>query len=68
MTGKMAVTEVKVNNQITRLLKLAQVKSTEVPEISDKEKAEFALEENIIAIEQKVSELQIKTQKIKNEI
>lgn len=49
-TGKFEHTEVKVSNQITRMIKLATIKGPK-PKITDKEKAIFALEENISSIE-----------------
>lgn len=55
-TGKMVTSEVKVGNEDTRLVKLATIKG-KTPVISEKEKAMFALEENISAIEAKVSEI-----------
>ena len=59
--------EVKITNQATRLLKLGKIKGP-APVISEKERAMFALEENIESIEKKVSELQIKVQKMKTQI
>lgn len=46
---------VKIGNESTRILKLGTIKGP-IPEISNKEKAEFVLEENINVIEVKVSE------------
>ncbi len=59
-TGKMATEEININNEKIRLLKLAPIGNKEQPVIDDKEKAVFVLEQNISAIDEKVSELQIK--------
>lgn len=56
-TGKMGTAEIIINNQKIRLLKLGRLGSSEKPEISLKETALFSLEENINAIEEKVSEI-----------
>lgn len=49
-TNKLAFMETKVGNQETRILKLGKIKGSK-PTISDKEKAQFVLEENIYMIE-----------------
>lgn len=51
--------DVNIGTEATRILKLGTLKGAK-PVISDKEKAQFVLEENINVIEQKVSESQIK--------
>jgi hypothetical protein len=67
-TGKMATEEININNEKIRLLKLAPIGSKDQPVIDDKEKAVFVLEQNISAIDEKVSDLQIKTQHLNNDI
>ena len=63
-TGKLDSKEIKIANQQTRIIKLGKVKGPP-PKITQKELAMFTLEENITAIEQKISELQIKQTKLK---
>jgi hypothetical protein len=56
-TNKMAVSEIVINDEKIRFLKLGKIGSSEKPVISEKEKATFIIESNINAIEEKVSSI-----------
>ena len=55
--GKISACQLNINQQNQRLLKIGWLGDSEKPVISEKEKAMFALEQNINQIEEKISEI-----------